>query len=143
MVERHQKKLVGRVEQIEQKPVDRCAGIIEAAAEHAVADVEQHAETHRHTLSRELRDLLPVAVLEDLERVPRQVGHQMALAVGDRRRNAGELNAGLERALQPDRRLLRRQRGDGGDDAENRQARAHGSCYHHRPRYPLPDQDLP
>ena len=72
MVERHQEELVGRVEQIEQEPLDRRARVLDALAEHAVADVEQHAEADRHALVRELRDRLRVAVLEDLERLARR-----------------------------------------------------------------------
>ena len=71
MVEGHQEELVGRIEQLEQELVDRRARIVHPLAEHAVADVEQHAEADRHALARELRDGLPHAVLVDLERVAR------------------------------------------------------------------------
>ena len=58
VVERHQEELVGRIEQLEQEPLDRGARVLDPPAEHAVADVEQHAEADRHALAGELRDRL-------------------------------------------------------------------------------------
>ena len=58
VVERHQEVLVGRVEQLEEKPLDRRARVLDPLAEHAVADVEQHAQADRHAFVGELRDLL-------------------------------------------------------------------------------------
>ena len=67
-------------EQLEQEPLDRRARVDDALAEHAVADVEQHAEPDRHALVGELRDGLRLAVLVDLERLTRQAGASRPLA---------------------------------------------------------------
>ena len=141
MVERHQEELVCGIEQVEQKPVDGRARILDAAAEHAVADVEEHAQTDGDALARELGDGLRIAVLEHLEGLARQVDDQMTFAVGDGGGDAGDLDAGPKRTFGPERRL-RGQRGGRGDDAKNRPARAHSPCYHQPPRDPLPEQDL-
>jgi len=66
----------------------------------------------------------------------------MALAVSDRCGNAGELDAGLEGTLGAKRWRLRRQGGDGGDEAENSQVRRARLMLSYRPRFPLPDQGL-
>ena len=99
VVERHHEELVGGIEQVEQEPVDGRARVLDPLAEHAVADVEQHAEADRHALVGELRDRLLHAVLEDLERLARQAGDQMPFGVGDGGGDAGELDAGLEQAV--------------------------------------------
>ena len=87
MVERHQEELVGGIEQIEQKAVDRRAGVLDPLAEHAVADVEEHTEADRHALARELRDRLAHAVFEELEGLPLEAGDEVPVLVGDRRRD--------------------------------------------------------
>ena len=79
VVERQHEELVGRVEQVEEEPVDRRARVLDALAEHAVADVEQQAEADRHALVRELRDRLLLAVLEDFERLARQAASRDGL----------------------------------------------------------------
>ena len=141
MVERHQEEFVGGVEQVEQKPVHGGARIFDAAAEHTVADIEEHAQTDGDALARELGDGLRVAVLEYFEGLAREVGDQVALAVSDGGGDAGDFDAGLERTFGPEGRLRGQRRGR-GDDAENRPARAHSPCYHQPPRDPLPEQDL-
>ena len=74
------KKASVRVEQVDEEPLDRRPGVLDAAAEHAVADVEQQAETERHPLVRELRDRQALAVLVYLERLFRQPGDELASA---------------------------------------------------------------
>ena len=78
MIEGGDKKLVRRIEQIEQKAVDRRAGVADPRPVHAVAGVQQQPESQRHSLVGELRDGLFLAVLENFERLARQVAHQMA-----------------------------------------------------------------
>jgi len=141
VVERHQEEFVGGVEQVEQKPVHGGARIFDAAAEHTVADIEEHAQTDGDALARELGDGLPIAVLKYFEGVARQVDDQMTLAVGDGGGDASDLDAGAKWTFGPERRLRGQRRGR-GDDAENRPARAHSPCYHQPPRDPLPEQDL-
>ena len=63
---------------------------------HAAAGVEQDAEADRHALVAEVRDFLPLAVLEDGEVVLAQAGHEAAVVVGDRGRDVDQLDAALE-----------------------------------------------
>jgi hypothetical protein len=65
VVEGHHEEGILRVEQVDQEPLDRRLGVLDAPAEHAVADVEQQAEAERHPLVRELRDRQALAVLVD------------------------------------------------------------------------------
>ena len=117
------------------KRVDRGARIVHPLAEHAVADVEQHAEADRHALAGELGDGLADAVLVDLERVAVEAGHRMTVAIGDRRGDAGDFDAGLERAMVGDRRLLGERAGrperEGARESRGGQTRAHHSILAH------------
>ena len=99
MVEGEDEELVGRVEQLEQKPVDGGARILNPLAEHAVADVDEDAEAHRHALVGELRDLLQRAVLVHLEDLAAEAGDEPPLFVGHRRGDARDLDAGLKPGL--------------------------------------------
>jgi len=83
VVERHQENSSAGSSRSKRNRSTALRASLDAAAEHAVADIEQHAEADRHPLARELRDLLAVAILEHLERFARQVRDQMALAVSD------------------------------------------------------------
>jgi hypothetical protein len=123
MIECQDEELVRLVEQLEQEPIDRGACILDALAEHAVADVERDAEAHRHPLVGELGDRLADAVLEDGERFASQAGDEVSVLVGDGRRDADDFDAGLERPVGSERRLLRRQqRGRGEERHRGRQA---------------------
>ncbi len=108
MVEGHHEERVVRGEQVDEEALDGRASVHEALAEHAVADVEQEADADRHTLAGELRNRLRRAVLEDLEAVARQVGHQPAVGVAHGGRDRRHLHARAQRAgLADDRRTLR------------------------------------
>ena len=85
VIERHHERGIFGSQQVEEKSFDRRAGVEDPLAEHAVADVEEHAQSHRHAIVRELRDRLRFAVLEDGEGVFWQVRDQPAVAVPDRR----------------------------------------------------------
>jgi hypothetical protein len=111
MVEGDEKEFVGGIEQLEQETIDRRARVLDALAEHAVADVEQHAQADRHALVRELRHGLFDAVLVHLERLAFQVEERMPLVIRDRRRDAGDLHTRLEGVLVADRRWRRCLRG--------------------------------
>ena len=87
MVEREHEELVVRAEELEQKLLDRGAGVDHALAEHAVALVEQDAKTDGHPLVGELRNRLRLAVFEDFERFTRQAGRQAAFGVEHRCRD--------------------------------------------------------
>ena len=111
MVERHHEVLIVGVEQIEQEPLDRGAGVLDAPAEHAVARVEEHAQTDRHPFARELRDGLWLAVFEEFERLARQPAHQPSVGVAYGRVDAGELDAGTIEVRVAEDLALRQQRG--------------------------------
>jgi hypothetical protein len=133
MVERHQEELVGGIEQLEQELVDRRARIVHPLAEHAVADVEQHAEPDRHALVGELRHRLQDAVLVDLKRLAPESGDRVSFLVDDRRRDAGDLDAGLKQAAVGDGRLLRDETGRGErrdqeGESGRTETRAHSPC---------------
>ena len=97
MVEGQHEELVAGIEQLEQEAVDRRPRVLDAPAEHAVADVEQDAEADRHAVARELRDRLRLAVLEHLERVAVQACDQPPVRVAHGRGDARQLDAGSER----------------------------------------------
>src|SRR6185295_15325581 len=88
-------------------------------AEHAVAGVEHHAETDRYAFVGELRHLLWVAVLEDIERLTLEPGHQASLTVAHGRGDAGNLDARSEHAAVADDRVLCGERG--GEDGRPQQ----------------------
>ncbi len=122
VVERDEEEFIRRIEQPEQELADRSARVLDALAVHAVADVEQHTQTDRDAIVRELRHLLLDAVLVDVERLARQVGDEVAFGVGDGRRDAGELDTRGERTLGAEGRRLRREAcGRGGDENERRE----------------------
>src|SRR5207247_1030410 len=120
--ERRHEKLVVFGEPDGEELVDGGARVNDAPAEHAVAGIEEDAEADRDALARELRQLLPLAVLVDLEGVAREPRDQMALAVGDCGGDADELDARAKWAGVAEERLLRmgdeRKRGEdrGGDE---------------------------
>jgi hypothetical protein len=87
--------------------IDRQPRVGDTPAEHAVADVEEDAEADRHALARELRHLLPFAIVEHLEGVLRQVRDEMAVGVSHRHRDAGDVDAGAKGVRVAYRRLLR------------------------------------
>jgi len=123
VVERDEEELVGFVEQREEEAAHGGAGVRDALAVHAVADVEQQAQTDRDALVRERRHVLLLAVLVDCERLAWQTGDEMAFLVRDRGRKAGQLDAGRERPRIAYRRLaLRRSERARQDD---RQAHGH------------------
>ena len=84
---------------VEQEALDRRLGVLDAPAEHAVADVEQQAEAERHALVGELRDRQALAVLVDLERLFRQPRDQLPVGVADRGGDHGQLDARAQRRL--------------------------------------------
>ena len=97
MVEGEDEELVLVIELLEQKPVDGRARVRDAAAEHAVADVEQHAEAHGHALAGELRQVLFFPILEDVEIGAREIGDEMSVGIAHRHRDAGDVDARAER----------------------------------------------
>ena len=97
MVERADKCLIARIEQVGHEAIERAAGVNDWLAAHAVADVEQHAHADGRPLVGELRDGLLVAVLEDLEVVLRQAGDQPVVVVGDGDRDFNGGDAASER----------------------------------------------
>jgi hypothetical protein len=96
MVERRHERLVAGLEQLRQEAIQRAARIDHRLAAHAVAGVEQHAEADGHPLVGELRDVLLVAVLENLEVVLRQPRDEAAIRIGDRHRDLDDVDAGAE-----------------------------------------------
>ena len=100
-----------RIQQLEQEAIERRAGIADARAEHAVAGVEQHAETDRHAFAGELRDGLRLAVLEYLEGFALEPAHQMTLGVEHGRVDTGQIDARPEQPPGPHDDVLRRERG--------------------------------
>ena len=97
MIERRDEEFVVRIQQFEQEAVDRGARVLDALPEHAVADVDQHAETDGDPLVRELTNFLALPVLEDVERIARQTFDEVPLAVDHRRIDARDLDAGPKR----------------------------------------------
>ena len=75
---------------------------------HAAAAVEQHDDGDRLDVVREDRQRLTLAVVVDREVVPRQVGNQPALRVGDGGIDRDGARGGVERRR---RRLLGGDRG--------------------------------
>ena len=84
--------------QREQEPLDGGPGVDDALAEHAVADVEQHAQADRHALVGEDRIVCsrPSSQIPNASRG--RSGHQVPLGVEHRRRDHHEVDAGLEPA---------------------------------------------
>ena len=72
---------------------------------HAAAGVQHQAEVHgRARVASAVREILEglwLAVLEDLEILFRQVGDDVALAVGDGHGEGGEIDAGAELLVYP------------------------------------------
>ena len=93
VVEGEDEEFVLVIELLEQETIDRGARVGDAAAEHAVADVEQDAEADGHALAGELRERLLLAVLVDLEVVASEVADEMAVGVAHRHRDAGDVDA--------------------------------------------------
>src|ERR1700719_2527740 len=69
MIERHNRELVGRIEQVDDESLHGRACVLNAAAEHAVARIDQDPEADRDALPGELRHRLRFTVLVDVERV--------------------------------------------------------------------------
>src|SRR5262249_17321772 len=93
VIEGHEEVLVLLVHQVEEKVFDGGARILDPLAKHAVARIEQDAEADWDSLGGELRDLLQITVLVDLEHVLRQAGNEVSLRVAHRGDNARELDA--------------------------------------------------
>jgi hypothetical protein len=151
MVEREDEELVGRIEQIGEETIDGGARVLDALAEHAVADVEQQAEADRDAFIGELRDGLGLAVFEDLERFARKSRDQVAFGVGDGGGDADELDARLEgtrvlNRLLPggiDRPAAAERHRDREGGGERQAARTHGDILPHVAYSPLADDDRP
>jgi len=112
VVEQDQRVLVVFGEQLEEEAVEGVAGVLEAFADHAVADVQQDGQADRDARRGKLRHGLLDAVLVDLELVGRQVRHQLAVGIRHRGRHRNQLNPRLE-VLLPARGPIRRLPDDG------------------------------
>ena len=97
MIERRHHCLVLNEEEIADEPVQRAPRIDDRLTAHAVAGIEQDAEAHRHALIGELRDVLPVAILEHLEVVLGQAGNEPAVRVGHGDRDLHDVDPRAER----------------------------------------------
>ena len=106
MVEGHHEELVAGIEKVLEKRLDRLARVVDAAAVHAVADVQQNRQADGNALVGELGNLLPDAVLVNLEGLARQPGHQAAVLIADRGGDAGQLHRGTEDARIAQRLVL-------------------------------------
>ena len=84
-------------QQLADEPIERVPRVDDRLPAHAVAGVEQHAEADRDALVGELRDVLRVAVFEDLEVVFREPGDQPAVRVGDGDGDLDDVDARSER----------------------------------------------
>jgi hypothetical protein len=83
-------------QQIEEEPIERRAGGRDLRARHAAARVEDDAEADRDALGAEVRDVYRLIVLEHPEIALLQTGHESSGAVGDRRGDVDEFDAGAK-----------------------------------------------
>ena len=97
VVERRHEYFVAALEQAGHEAIHRPARLDDRLPAHAVAGIEQHAEADRHALIRELGNRLRDVVLEDLEVVPGEAGHQPALGVHHRDGDLDGVDARPER----------------------------------------------
>src|SRR5439155_8695776 len=86
---------------------------------HAAATIEQHHDGDRLDLVRENRNVLPLAVVVDLELIAAEIGNQAAGRIGDRGEHGHRAIAGGER-----RGLLRSRNRDDAGAYERRDADA-------------------
>ena len=126
VIEREHEELVRWIHQLEEELLDGAAGIDYALAEHAVAHVQQHAETDGHAFVRELRDRLQLAVLVDLERLPGQAQRETAVGIEHGGCERDHVDAGPQHALAALHFLRCRRAGheNGGDERKESEERA-------------------
>ena len=128
MVERGEEELVRRVEQREQEALDGGPRIRDSLPEHAVADVQQHAQPHGDALVGEGGDRLLDAILPDRKGFPWQPRRQVPFGVDDGRGDHHEIDAGLEQPRVAED--LGRRAPDGGQSDHSGHER---SRQHHAP----------
>ncbi len=111
VIERGDERLVLTEQQLTDESIYGAARVNDRLATHAVAGIEEHAEADRDARVSELRDVLRVAVLEDLEVFSGQPRDQTALRVGDRYGDLDDVDARAEATVPPRRaRTARRSR---------------------------------
>ena len=96
VVEQDQRVLVLFGEQLEEEAIEGMTGVLEALADHAVADVQQDGQADGDARRGKLRHGLLDAVLVDFELVGRQVRHELAVGIRHRGRHGDQLHPRLE-----------------------------------------------
>ena len=99
---------------------------------HAAAAIEHHDDGDRLDVVREDRDRLRLAVVVDLEVVAREIRHEPAAGVGDRRVDRDRARAALERLLPRRQRETEPHRQGGGEQKSPRNRR--GDVHEQTPR---------
>ena len=126
MIEREHEELVRWIHQLEEELLDGAAGVDYALPEHAVAHVQQDAETDGHAFVRELRNGLQLAVLVNLERLPGKAQRETPVGIEHGGCERDNVDAGTQHAL-PALHFLRCRRAgheNGGDERKKSEGRA-------------------
>jgi hypothetical protein len=97
VVEGRDEDLIFLEQKVTNEAVEGVTRIDDRLPAHAVAGIEQHPQTDRHTLVGKLRDCLLDAVFENLKVALCKSGDESASAVGHRHGDLDDIHAAAER----------------------------------------------